>query len=75
MILRAHAHKGSHVGGGKFARTTTGTSLEVTTMVSKEPPWALGLHRCGLYYEGVVSDLEKTLHGTSSQGHGHLLWH
>lgn len=25
------------------------------------PPWALGLHRCGVYYEGVVDDLEKTL--------------
>ena len=25
------------------------------------PPWASGLHRSGLYYEGVVDDLEKTL--------------
>ena len=24
-------------------------------------PWALGLDRSGLYYEGVVDDLEKTL--------------
>ena len=25
------------------------------------PPWTLGLGKCGLYYEGVVDDLEKTL--------------
>ena len=30
-------------------------------MTMEAPPWAVGLHRCGLYYEGVVDDLEKTL--------------
>ena len=30
-------------------------------MTMEAPPGAVGLHRCGLYYEGVVDDLEKTL--------------
>ena len=27
----------------------------------ESPSWAVGLHRSGLYYEGVVDDLSKTL--------------
>ena len=30
-------------------------------MTVEASPWALGLHKSGLYYEGIIDDLHETL--------------
>ena len=40
-------------------------------MTVEAPPWAFGLHRCGLCYKGILNDLHT---GTSLKSDSDNIW-